>query len=792
MSIIKAPYNFVPLSDKVYFPDWAGDVSQDIPFADGESGTITFELHNETPLFVRNGYAKGEETEAKSFSSHILDKNGNRHYFIPSTTLKGCFRSVLEVLSFSKMTSYNPDSFGYRTFDKEKGEYGTFIQAMKTAKCGWMYQDSDGRYFIQECPSGIKTISHKELRREFPSFNEGADHQTAQVKQESLSANTLYPTISIEDEEYCVVCTGYMNGKRNEYLFSLFNSEAKGKLVDEKVFKSFESVHKYTPYYNGQDGKGGFLKDRLKKGKKIPVFFTKKPNGDIKSIGLARMFKYPYEADIETLVTNQCQDFKKIDLDLAETMFGSISDKDKMLKGRVTFGNAFLKDDIIITDNDCESVSGVFGRPRASYYPLYLKQDTIGKYKNYSTSDVKIAGRKRYRILESQAEVLPLPKNDNEKTLSSMRPIPARQTFIVSVRFHNLKKVEIGALISALTLNKTPNTFVGIGLGKSFGYGKVGVKIISLSDNLKYSEDVYLQEFEKEMSGFLQTNSTNPTKMVDDKSLNALISIASDTHSREDMEMMDLDGYENSKANDDYSVLKEVERRIAIHINEDEILGKYFSDKIDSYVNQKDWQKAVDCCTNAISKLKGKVSVDEFEQKLKDCQKQLNDYLIEIAKKADQEKAVREIPKVKEKIQYLVSNQLFSDAIKMRDDEISLLNKLDLAEYVSEFSCIEIIIPEKKNDLGVLDDKLPNGQYKNSDFKRIEAAVKLYLSKNKLTSVPESQFAYVKTALKRVYDSLSDKDKKKWQEAWVKKGNPWKTIISWLGEKIAEDLHNNM
>ena len=30
--MITAPFNFVPLSDKVFFPDWADSVSHDIPF----------------------------------------------------------------------------------------------------------------------------------------------------------------------------------------------------------------------------------------------------------------------------------------------------------------------------------------------------------------------------------------------------------------------------------------------------------------------------------------------------------------------------------------------------------------------------------------------------------------------------------------------------------------------------------------------------------------------------------------------------------------------------------------
>ena len=40
MDTIKAPFNFIPVSEKVFFPSWANQISHDIPFADTESGMI--------------------------------------------------------------------------------------------------------------------------------------------------------------------------------------------------------------------------------------------------------------------------------------------------------------------------------------------------------------------------------------------------------------------------------------------------------------------------------------------------------------------------------------------------------------------------------------------------------------------------------------------------------------------------------------------------------------------------------------------------------------------------------
>ena len=60
---IKAPFNFVPLNEKVFFPDWADQISHDIPFSDGESGEIELELEAQTPIFVRNGHTKSKPTQ---------------------------------------------------------------------------------------------------------------------------------------------------------------------------------------------------------------------------------------------------------------------------------------------------------------------------------------------------------------------------------------------------------------------------------------------------------------------------------------------------------------------------------------------------------------------------------------------------------------------------------------------------------------------------------------------------------------------------------------------------------
>lgn len=536
--MIKAPFNFVPLSDKVFFPDWADQISHDIPFEDGEDGMIDLKITNLTPLFTKNGINK---TDKEEYSSHVLTANGLRKYFIPGTTLKGCFRSVMEILSYAKMQRYNNDSFGIpREFDTRKADNKYYMQFMKDVRCGWLQKEDDGNYYLSECVSGVVDITHKEIRNKFPNFNIGRDHTSAEIKQKSLCKDSLYPEYIKDEKRYQIVCTGYMNKKSKEYLFSL--DQKKSILVNKDVVMAFESVHKNTDYYGGKNGKGGFLKNRLRKGDPIPVFFTSK-KGEVTAMGITRMFRYPYPINVENAIANcysEKVDYKK--RDLPETIFGYIDEK-KSLKGRVAFTSAFADNDI--DDSSLIVMKGVLGQPASSYYPLYLKQDG-SNYKTYKDLDVKIAGRKRYRITKDKSYLSFPIGNDNEKVYTTLRAIPAGQTFKGRIVFHNLRPVEIGALISSLTMNGTSGVFHNIGMGKSFGLGQIHCDIEL--KGLSKSANEYLRDFECELAlaGF---------NIAQDPNLNKLIAIASPTHTKETMEYMDLKQYTVEKAS--FSTLKE-------------------------------------------------------------------------------------------------------------------------------------------------------------------------------------------------------------------------------------------
>ena len=123
--MIKAPFNFVPLADKVYFTSWAKQISHDIPFQDGESGVIDLKIIAETPIFVRNGHTE-QDGKVKNEIYNSFCKSADGRYFIPATSIKGAIRSVLEIMSFGKITQMQNQSFGLR--DLSNGADGQFYR----------------------------------------------------------------------------------------------------------------------------------------------------------------------------------------------------------------------------------------------------------------------------------------------------------------------------------------------------------------------------------------------------------------------------------------------------------------------------------------------------------------------------------------------------------------------------------------------------------------------------------------------------------------------------------------
>ena len=380
--------------------------------------------------------------------------------------MKGMVRNVLEILSFSKIQ-----------IDEEKHAQPLLVRDMRNRNrlvgsatgCGFLVKKGKD-YVIEDCGE-TKKISHQELKKEFPRIE---SYSTGKEKYEA------YGFDKAKEKNY--VFTGKIARKSHEFIFRLNGKE---KSIKNTVFENFKTVY----FDNESSVDGRYWKDKFDKNIEVPVFYQEK-NNSIVAMGLTQLFKLCYSKTI--LQAARQSGFDEGHLDLAETIFGT-----QNLRGRVQFGH--LKSTNIKFESKVNEL--VLAEPKPSYYPNYIRQtnvkgDKVESYKTLMDNDAKISGWKRYP-LQQDINSSSLSSSENIKT--EFKPLPKGTVFKGKVRIHNLKKVEIGALLSALTFHgQSKECMHNIGMAKPYGYGKVDIKL-SLKD-FKYSIDDYLKEFEETMS----------------------------------------------------------------------------------------------------------------------------------------------------------------------------------------------------------------------------------------------------------------------------------------------------
>lgn len=502
--MIKAPFNFVPVNQTVFFPYWAVRISHDVPFSDGISGYIDITITAETSLFIRNG--QGKDGQDNRFSQTPDGK-----YFIPGTSIKGELRNVLEAISFGKMGRVQNRRFGYRDLSNSAAgkQYKDKLHE-QAPHCGWLYRNrEDNRYYIRDCGEPYRispaTIDN-ELGMDLDAFAWNVDskteeNKTAKIKYDKIkdtsgsifykgyfclgnTDNSLKPREVIfctrEDKDSfpgIIVVTGQSSkrkkndksgkyeGKYYEFVFN--NASGQTELeVDENIFEEFKNIHENSADYDK------LWKDRLNKGEEIPVFFTSRGK-NVEAIGLAYMFRYPTANTIHSAMPiDHLLDNVP---DLAECIFGYTGKISGSLKGRVAVSHAFASSEVRVEE---EEVTVVLASPKPSYYPLYVRGG-----QSWNAGSILISGRKRYPV-RNQTNDSP---DGNAEMESKMIPVKPGTSFSGRIRFFNLRPVELGALLASINFLGHKECFHSLGEGKPLGYGKVKMEINKFSADTKES-----------------------------------------------------------------------------------------------------------------------------------------------------------------------------------------------------------------------------------------------------------------------------------------------------------------
>jgi CRISPR-associated protein (TIGR03986 family) len=527
--MMSAPYNFVPLSEKVHFPDWAGQVSQDLPFSDGLCGSIGFEVVAHTPLLVAG------EAGQDPLKTFVRLPDGT--VAIPGSTLRGMIRAVVEIASFGKFGRVDDRAMSLRDLaGPMRAAYGnemTTTSSNKTyaakSKAGWLCFH-EGKWKLQPCVhlrvdyAVLDRLSglHWNTDREKGNWRKSALDKYTRWKQSAGSLDIFYVpantkagqpeaidhphsggkflnyikvmelmapgtprSATVNGLKGHLVFTGHPSPKKHmDFVFSPANASGKRIDLPDEVMRTFLQIHgetsEWLQRWRPQVNNGGWA----------PVFYLPDAAGLPKAMGLSQMFKLAYRHSIHEAIRKSSEDhLEENQRDLAELIFGDApAGEAEGNRGRVSFSPARLAGQ----PEFLSVVETVLNGPKPSFFPNYIRQtpqaETAGnlygaKYTTLMDADTpKLRGWKRYPARPKE-RVAPPPRlaNQNNNVISRLRPLSAGACFSGQVRIHNLREVELGALLWAMTWGDREDCAHGLGMGKPFGYGQVRLANLDIS-----------------------------------------------------------------------------------------------------------------------------------------------------------------------------------------------------------------------------------------------------------------------------------------------------------------------
>ncbi|WKN24018.1 TIGR03986 family CRISPR-associated RAMP protein [Azotobacter vinelandii] len=487
MSQVSTPYRFVPLSKLVLLPDWADQVSHDQPFVDGLCGELKLRLTCHTPLCV------GGEQDKKSGQVHFF-RTPDQQLAIPGSSLKGMLRNVLEIASFARFKQVEDQRLGVRDISQSNNFYAREIVS-SPVHAGWL-TFIDGQWQIQHCEFSRlhqeQLIEHCKIGKpEWKTLKKAVEryeHKRVGICPEIRFNREAMPKkadqgLAIPNPNGShhgrIVVTGQpgpaFDGGRSakKYEFVFHDTSQSSLPVAPEVMTGFRQIHEDSEEWKFWSNK--LNTSQLPQG--IPVFFHK--DGErVKSLGLAMMYKLPYKHSLHDAIrhthdahlTGQAPD-------LPDLIFGCLGEGERGgLRGRVSFGLASLTPDSPSETQLRDRC--ILNAPKPTFYPAYIRQDGKGgSFRQLMEDRSELAGWKRYPVKDFNLQSPQGKAADNLKTQVKLETVKDGTAFTTTLRFHNLRRVELGALLWTLDFGDSQKYRHALGMGKPFGLGQIGITI---------------------------------------------------------------------------------------------------------------------------------------------------------------------------------------------------------------------------------------------------------------------------------------------------------------------------
>lgn len=303
-----------------------------------------------------------------------------------------------------------------------------------------------------------------------------------------------------------LICTGWIGAgeRRGKHLHWIINEPQEEEIeINEQIINDYKN----DKWRDKESNVLSMLDNHSTN--EVPVFYIER-DGKLITFGNTPMFRLPYKHKVGDLVPQNLKDSSI--LDIAETIFGRIDERDakKSFASRVFFEDAFIDETSLDLLNKEPKTPKILGEPKPTCFQHYITQnsytvDDRGNYrglKSYNDQN-PIRGYKLYWHKEKDVGWEETNKNkisQHPTQYTKIKPIKEGAKFKGRIRFENLSKVELGALMFVLSLPE--ECCHKLGMAKPLGLGSIKIKpTLYISDRKKrYSELFYEWEDNPEES----------------------------------------------------------------------------------------------------------------------------------------------------------------------------------------------------------------------------------------------------------------------------------------------------
>jgi CRISPR-associated protein (TIGR03986 family) len=564
---VHAPFRFAPVAEQVYFPAWGPLVAHDVPFKDGLCGEIALEIEAKTPLLVGGARRKASENQAGEVRPFQLADDA---YAIPSSSVQGMIRSVLEIAAFGRLGPFVFDRrMAMRDLKSRTGRehYQSKMVEVSAggnrvtpkAKAGWLRKAETG-VEIRGCemarigipdlrqlrgavgggpgdPLALKSNADERYRwflhgggtLDRVVYLEPTDwHPHAQHTAHPVEIWYARAFVNSRPRRARVDATIVLTGKpqddlgpghkKLEFVFHTPSRNAASTSsfrysVAPDLWRDFLLIHEAQPG-RPENPNWTFWKGDFERGNPVPVFYLLDDTGrNVATFGTAFMFKMALKLSTHDMLKNSAADHVAAPndgrMDLPTLIFGAVADQrgERGLKRRASFDFARS------TGADGQSVPhgpAILLGPKPSYYPIYVRQPgnrVTGVLDNANwphavaspssrsepeRAHPKLAGVKVWPArggIVANTAMCPQHLEATHSIQTTVRALPVGTRFRTKMRFHNLRPVELGALLWALSFGRadawTPNAAIALrhrlGMGKPYGFGEITVRLDAAS-----------------------------------------------------------------------------------------------------------------------------------------------------------------------------------------------------------------------------------------------------------------------------------------------------------------------